>query len=100
MVLSFITEELIQQVIKLARQAGAAIMEVYKSAFDVHFKDDNSPDTAADTRAITIISEGIKAINPEIPILSEEGGDIPFEKRSKWESFWLVDPLDGSKEII
>ena len=65
MSLSFITEELIQQVIKIARQAGSAIMEVYKTAFDVHFKDDNSPVTAADTKANAIITEGLKEINPK-----------------------------------
>ena len=95
-----ITEEIIQGVIALTRQAGSAIMDVYKSPFDVHFKDDNSPVTAADTKANTIITEGLKEINPKISILSEEGGDIPFEERSKWESFWLVDPLDGTKEFI
>ena len=95
-----ITDEIIQGVIALTRQAGSAIMEVFKSAFDVHLKNDNSPVTAADTKANAIIIEGLKDITPEIPILSEEGGDIPFEKRSKWESFWLVDPLDGTKEFI
>ena len=100
MALSFITEELIQQVIKIARQAGSAIMKVYKSEFDIHIKDDNSPVTVADTKANAIITEGLKEINPEIPILSEEGRDVPFEERSKWETFWLVDPLDGTKEFI
>ena len=100
MALSFITEELIQQVIKIARQAGSAIMEVYKTDFDFQIKDDNSPVTAADKKANTIITEGLKEINPEIPILSEEGREIPFEERSRWESFWLVDPLDGTKEFI
>ena len=100
MALSLITEELIQQVIKIARQAGSAIMKVYKSEFDVYIKDDNSPVTEADTKANAVITEGLKEINPEIPILSEEGRDVPFEERSKWETFWLVDPLDGTKEFI
>ena len=100
MALSLITEELIQQVIKIARQAGSAIMKVYKSEFDVYIKDDNSPVTEADTKANAVITEGLKEINPEIPILSEEGRDVSFEERSKWETFWLVDPLDGTKEFI
>ena len=100
MALSLITEELIQQVIKIARQAGSAIMKVYKSEFDVYIKDDNSPVTEADTKANALITEGLKEINPKIPILSEEGRDVPFEERSKWETFWLVDPLDGTKEFI
>ena len=95
-----ITEEIIQGVIALTRQAGSAIMEVYKSEFYIHIKADNSPVTDADTRANAIITEGLKEINPEIPILSEEGREIPFSERSKWETFWLVDPLDGTKEFI
>ena len=95
-----ITEEIIQGVIALTRQAGSAIMEVYKSEFDIHIKDDNSPITAADMKANAIITDGLKEINPEIPILSEEGREIPFSERSKWETFWLVDPLDGTKEFI
>ena len=77
-----ITDEIIQGVVALTRQAGSAIMDVYKTAFDVHFKDDNSPVTAADTKANAIITDGLKEINPEIPILSEEGRDIPFKERS------------------
>ena len=73
-----ITEEIIHEVIALTRQAGSAIMEVYKSEFDIHIKDDNSPITAADMKANTIITEGLMEINPDIPILSEEGRDIPF----------------------
>ena len=95
-----ITEEIIQGVVALTRQAGSAIMEVYKSEFDIHIKADNSPVTAADMKANAIITEGLKEINPEIPILSEEGRAIPFSERSKWETFWLVDPLDGTKEFI
>ena len=95
-----ITEEIIQGVIALTRQAGSAIMEVYKSEFEIHIKDDNSPVTDADTKANAIITEGLMEINPEIPILSEEGRDIPFSERSIWETFWLVDPLDGTKEFI
>ena len=95
-----LTKEIIHEIIAITRQAGSTIMEVYKTDFDIQIKADNSPVTAADTKANAIITEGLKEINPEIPILSEEGRDIPFEERSKWETFWLVDPLDGTKEFI
>ena len=95
-----ITNELIQSVIKIAKQAGLVIMDVYKTNFQIHIKNDKSPVTEADTKANQIIDDGLLKITPDIPILSEEGQDIPFEERSKWESFWLVDPLDGTKEYI
>ena len=95
-----ITDKIIHEVIALTRQAGSEIMAVYQTDFDIQIKDDNSPVTAADKKANTIITEGLKEINPEIPILSEEGRDIPFSERSNWETFWLVDPLDGTKEFI
>jgi len=95
-----ISDEIIQSVIEITKQAGAVIMDVYKTNFEIHIKNDKSPVTEADTRANDIITEGLLNIAPDIPVLSEEGRDIPFEERSKWESFWLVDPLDGTKEYI
>jgi 3'(2'), 5'-bisphosphate nucleotidase len=95
-----ISDEIIQSVIEITKQAGAVIMDVYKTNFEIHIKNDKSPVTEADTRANDIITEGLLKIAPDIPVLSEEGRDIPFEERSKWESFWLVDPLDGTKEYI
>ncbi len=95
-----ITNEIIQSVIKIAKQAGLVIMDVYKTDFDIQIKSDKSPVTEADTRANKIIFDGLLKIAPDIPILSEEGRDIPYEERSNWESFWLVDPLDGTKEYI
>jgi 3'(2'), 5'-bisphosphate nucleotidase len=84
-----------------AKAAGDAILEVYYKDFAVRYKDDRSPLTLADQRAHTIIVSHLS--DPAVvryPILSEEGKDIPFEQRSKWEYFWLVDPLDGTKEFI
>ena len=95
-----ISDEIIQSVIEITKQAGAVIMDVYKTNFEIHIKNDKSPVTEADTRANDIITEGLLNIAPDIPILSEEGRDIPFKERSKWGSFWLVDPLDGTKEYI
>ena len=75
-----ITNELIQRVIKIAKQAGSVIMDVYKTNFEIHIKNDKSPVTEADTRANDIITAGLLKIAPDIPVLSEEGRDIPFEE--------------------
>ena len=95
-----ITEDLIQEVIQIARQAGNAIMEVYHTDFDIQLKDDLSPVTQADKKANAIIESRLKSLEPTIPILSEEGRDISYEERKEWNTFWLVDPLDGTKDFI
>lgn len=81
--------------------AGRAIMEVYSGDIEIEYKDDKSPLTIADKRSHEIIAAGLSA-EPfrDTPFLSEEGKDIPFEEREKWEYFWIVDPLDGTKEFI
>lgn len=91
-------ESLIHTAIYAAYEAGQAILDIYSQDFTVEYKHDKSPITLADKRANQIICEYLK--NSEIPILSEEGSEIPFEVRKKWKSFWLVDPLDGTKEFI
>ncbi len=86
-----------------AGKAGDAIMEIYGSAFSVEFKDDRSPLTLADKNSHEIIEgllRGGRAGCEEFPLLSEEGKEIPFEERRRWRHFWLVDPLDGTKEFI
>ena len=95
-----LTDELIYSIIELAKKAGTAIMDVYVSDFDIQIKDDKSPLTEADMRANAIINEGLKKVTPDVPVLSEEGREIPFDERSIWESYWLVDPLDGTKDFI
>jgi len=95
-----ITSELIEQLIEISKDAGKAIMEVYNSNFRHQIKEDLSPLTKADTLSNNIICEKLKVITPDIPILSEENSDIPFNIRSSWEQYWLVDPLDGTKEFI
>ncbi len=85
---------------EIARQAGAAIMAIYDGDHAVEFKDDKSPLTAADKASHEIIAAGLKTHFPEIPILSEEGKNIPYAVRKDWRRFWLVDPLDGTKEFI
>jgi 3'(2'), 5'-bisphosphate nucleotidase len=85
--------------IQAAIEAGKAILEVYNSAdFQVETKNDNSPLTMADKRAHDIIMLLLEQTG--IPILSEEGKSIPYETRRQWKQFWLVDPLDGTKEFI
>lgn len=81
-----------------ALRAGVAIMKVYSGAFEVEYKDDKSPLTIADKQAHSIISEELLKFG--IPILSEEGASIPFKERSSWSEYWLVDPLDGTKEFV
>lgn len=85
--------------IKAAIKAGKEILDVYyNSDFGVEFKSDNSPLTIADRRAHNIITEVLG--ETEIPVLSEEGKTIPYDERKNWKLFWLVDPLDGTKEFI
>ena len=84
--------------IKAAVAAGEPILEVYNSAFAVEHKDDNSPLTLADKRAHETIVSHLKPTG--LPILSEEGKSIPFAERRQWDAFWMVDPLDGTKEFI
>lgn len=89
------------QLIRIVKKAGAKILEVYEQeGFQVEYKDDRSPLTEADRVSHLCIIEGLSALDPNIPILSEEGKHISYEERSKWERFWLVDPLDGTKEFI
>ncbi|KAF1690853.1 3'(2'),5'-bisphosphate nucleotidase [Pseudoxanthomonas taiwanensis] len=95
-----ITVDLREAVIALARQAGAAIMEVYEKEFDVTHKEDASPLTAADLAAHRIIVEGLEKLTPGLPVLSEESADVPWETRRHWPSYWLVDPLDGTREFV
>ena len=86
-------------IIDAARDAGIKILEVYNSEdFGVEEKGDHSPLTKADQLAHETIVEKLK--ETELPILSEEGAKIPYEERKEWEYFWMVDPLDGTKEFI
>lgn len=91
----------LNHLIATARQAGAAIMEVYSTDFDVNRKSDASPLTVADLRSHEIISSRLRARYPDVPILSEENTEqASYEVRKQWRAFWLVDPLDGTKEFI
>jgi 3'(2'), 5'-bisphosphate nucleotidase len=90
----------IEPVLELAIEAGDAILEVYATNFDVQEKADASPLTQADMASHHRIDQGLRALTPDIPILSEESGLPAFAERSQWDRYWLVDPLDGTKEFI
>ncbi|MCV6615391.1 MAG: 3'(2'),5'-bisphosphate nucleotidase CysQ [Cellvibrionaceae bacterium] len=91
-----------QQLLTIARTAGDAIMEVYRhcDGIKVDSKADDSPLTQADLAAHHIIVEGLAQLSPQLPVLSEEGQLPDFSERSQWQRYWLIDPLDGTKEFI
>ncbi len=89
-----------QSLIDLVRRAGDAILEIYQTDFDVDTKDDQSPLTQADLAAHRIIAEGLRSLGGGIPLLSEESSPPDFQTRRRWGRYWLVDPLDGTKEFI
>ncbi|MCB0663345.1 MAG: 3'(2'),5'-bisphosphate nucleotidase CysQ [Saprospiraceae bacterium] len=93
---------LIQPLLKIAKEAGDAILKIYKNEedFGVESKDDNSPLTRADKASNQVICDGLEALDPAYPIISEENKAIPYEERKDFEYCWLVDPLDGTKEFI
>ncbi|GAB4300095.1 MAG: 3'(2'),5'-bisphosphate nucleotidase CysQ [Thiohalomonadaceae bacterium] len=91
---------LLTPAIEIAIEAGRQIMEVYESDFAVEHKDDDTPLTAADTAAHRIIDAGLRELTPDLPILSEECAGIPFSARAAWRRYWLVDPLDGTREFV
>ncbi|WP_341582351.1 inositol monophosphatase family protein [Marinobacter metalliresistant] len=90
---------ILPDVIKVADEASEKVLHIYQSDFKVSYKADESPITAADTAAHDIITHGLRTISRDIPILSEEGKDIPWEERKRWRRFWLVDPIDGTKDF-
>jgi 3'(2'), 5'-bisphosphate nucleotidase len=93
-------QELIKPLVALARAAGDRILEVYATDFSVQSKNDESPLTQADLAAHRTIVPGLRELAPDIPIISEEGGLPPFAERGKWHRYWLIDPLDGTKEFV
>jgi 3'(2'), 5'-bisphosphate nucleotidase len=85
----------------IARTAGSAIMKVYAGEFAVERKDDNSPLTAADLAAHRAIIDGLHVLTPQIPVLSEESAvQASWDERRRWARYWLVDPLDGTREFV
>lgn len=96
-----LTDYQIEQLNSVAKSAGQAIMSVYqRDDVGIQHKADDSPLTQADLAAHQVIAEGLKALFPSVPQLSEEAADIPFSERRQWSEYWCIDPLDGTKEFI
>lgn len=90
----------LEPVERIARAAGQAILRIYQSNFTVTDKADGSPLTAADEAAHELILHELSRLTPEIPVLSEESASVEHTQRAGWKYFWLVDPLDGTKEFV
>ena len=93
-------KSLVEPIVALARDAGSAILEVYSTDFDVQEKDDDSPLTQADLASHRWIDAGLRSLTPDIPIISEESGLPDYDERRTWKRYWIVDPLDGTKEFV
>jgi 3'(2'), 5'-bisphosphate nucleotidase len=91
---------LLEPVLEIAAEAGRAILQIYDSDFAVELKEDRSPLTQADRAAHRIIVEGLNRLAVRLPVLSEESAVSDIEDRRRWERYWLVDPLDGTKEFV
>ena len=94
-----LNQQLIQNIIDISHLAGAKIMDIYQNDFAIYEKSDKSPLTEADLAAHNCIVEGLAKVS-DLPILSEESADISWQERNTWDTYWLVDPLDGTKEFI
>ncbi|TCV94014.1 3'(2'),5'-bisphosphate nucleotidase [Luteibacter rhizovicinus] len=92
--------ELLPAIATLARRAGDAILAIYAEDFEVIRKADASPVTAADLAAQQVIAEGLALLTPGIPLISEEALAAPWSERCTWRRYWLVDPLDGTREFV
>lgn len=91
---------MIEPVKFVAEQAATRILDIYATGFNVTEKADHSPITEADMAAHEVIVAGLSALTPEIPVLSEESQDVSLEQRRRWQTLWLVDPLDGTRQFI
>jgi 3'(2'), 5'-bisphosphate nucleotidase len=92
---------LLEQVVAVAREAGDAVMKFYaQSDMDMSYKDGGSPLTRADIASHDLIMQRLGVLTPNLPVLSEESEKVVYGERRKWQKFWLVDPLDGTKEFI
>jgi 3'(2'), 5'-bisphosphate nucleotidase len=94
-----LNEQLIENIVAISHQAGDKIMDIYQNDFAIYEKSDKSPLTEADLAAHNCIVEGLSQVS-QLPILSEESAEISWQERSTWNTYWLVDPLDGTKEFI
>ena len=90
----------VTEIVAIAREAGRAILDVYERDFAVAEKGDRSPLTEADLASHHVIRQRLERLTPDIPVLSEESAEVPFAERARWQRYWLVDPLDGTKEFV
>jgi len=95
-------EALLERVRELCASAGRAILEVYQdpASFGTESKGDGSPLTRADLASHGILLHGLRALTPDLPVLSEESAEVAYQERASWTRYWLVDPLDGTKEFV
>jgi 3'(2'), 5'-bisphosphate nucleotidase len=92
---------LLQSVADIARAAAAEILAIYAHGpIEATAKEDASPLTAADLAAHELITQRLRGLTPQLPVLSEEAADTPFAQRALWQAYWLVDPLDGTREFL
>lgn len=94
------TERLLDEALNIALEAGERILAVYRSDFAVTHKDDESPLTQADLAAHHHIVGALERLSPALPVLSEESATVPYDTRRAWRHYWLVDPLDGTREFV
>ncbi len=95
-----LSEQVIAALVEITHRAGMAILEIYESDFEVRRKADTSPLTAADLAAHELIVEALADLTPQLPLLSEESSPPPYGERRRWRRYWLVDPLDGTREFV
>ncbi|QIW15567.1 3'(2'),5'-bisphosphate nucleotidase [Pasteurellaceae bacterium RH1A] len=95
-----LNSSLLQAVLDLAHQAGQHLTNFYAQSVAVHIKADQTPVTEADLFISQFVVEQLKALTPEVPVLSEESCKIPLSERQNWQEYWIVDPLDGTQQFI
>ena len=95
-----LSQSLLDQVLTLANEAGKHLARFYQQDVAIQTKSDNTPVTAADLFVSQFLIEKLTALFPDIPVLSEENCNIPFEQRQTWQTYWLIDPLDGTQQFI
>ena len=91
---------LVQETNQIAREAGKMIRNYFNSSYEVEFKNDKSPVTTADIAANNHIEQQLSKLTPDIPRISEESENTSYEVRKHWDGFWLIDPLDGTREFV
>ncbi|TCP96591.1 3'(2'),5'-bisphosphate nucleotidase [Cricetibacter osteomyelitidis] len=95
-----LSQKLLNDVLQIAHQAGRHLREFYQQSVDIQIKSDNTPVTNADLFISRFLTEKLTALTPNIPVLSEECCDISLAQRQQWQSYWIIDPLDGTQQFI